>query len=97
MIYIQVFDAPTGEELEEGPVEKVDVSGGVPPSIVSILDEGNRKEMMNNKLDIAQYVAGRGVKKGNGENNGEDQKVASHCFDEIYRIIRWYERTDGKR
>ena len=60
---MQLFDAHTGGKLEKDPIGKVAVGCCMSPNILSFLDEGDRKEMTNDNLDIKQHVVGRCTKK----------------------------------
>ena len=62
-IYMQVFDAHTGGELEEDPEGKKEVGGCLPPNLLSFLDEEDRKDLTGDKMDIEQEVVCKSAKK----------------------------------
>ena len=64
-IYIPIFDADTGGELEEYPLGKVEVGGCLPASLLSGLEEEDRMDMTSDILDTDNVLTPRPVKKVN--------------------------------
>ena len=60
-----IFDVHTGGGLEEDPSGKIEVSGYLPASLLSVLEERDRLDLASDTIDVDRVLTPRPVKKVN--------------------------------